>query len=94
MSVQKVFRKNPIEDRRRDHLKQTWIRLMEGDDDRKSQYTCVAENSKGKREVTAEITVESPQGPPRLQFEPYNMDAFTGTTIELPCKAEGDSPPQ
>ncbi|KAL5280951.1 PXDN family protein [Megaselia abdita] len=58
------------------------------------QYTCVAKNSKGRREVTAEITVENPQGPPRLQFEPYNMDAFTGTTIELPCKAEGDAPPQ
>ena len=58
------------------------------------QYTCIAENSKGKREVTAEITVENAQGPPHLIFEPYNMDVFPGTSIELPCKAEGDAHPQ
>lgn len=33
-------------------------------------------------------------GPPRLIFEPDDVEAYTGTTIELPCKGEGEPAPQ
>lgn len=33
-------------------------------------------------------------GPPTLLFEPYDIDALPGTTIELPCQGEGEPKPE
>ncbi|XP_058178642.1 peroxidasin [Anopheles ziemanni] len=52
-------------------------------------YVCVAENELGIAEVEAEVVVIN-EGPPRFLFEPYDLDAIEGTTIEMPCKAEND----
>ncbi|XP_052896954.1 peroxidasin isoform X1 [Anopheles moucheti] len=52
-------------------------------------YVCVAENELGIAEVEAEVVVIN-VGPPRFLFEPYDLDAIEGTTVELPCKAEND----
>uniref|UniRef100_A0AAG5DEK2 Cell adhesion molecule-related/down-regulated by oncogenes n=1 Tax=Anopheles atroparvus TaxID=41427 RepID=A0AAG5DEK2_ANOAO len=52
-------------------------------------YVCVAENELGIAEVEAEVVVIN-VGPPRFLFEPYDLDAIEGTTIEMPCKAEND----
>ncbi|XP_021697884.1 peroxidasin isoform X1 [Aedes aegypti] len=53
-------------------------------------YTCVAENELGSVEATAELAVINDVGPPSFLFEPYDLEAIEGTTIELPCKAEDD----
>uniref|UniRef100_A0A1S4GUJ9 Peroxidase n=2 Tax=Anopheles gambiae TaxID=7165 RepID=A0A1S4GUJ9_ANOGA len=52
-------------------------------------YVCVAENELGIAEVEAEVVVIN-VGPPRFLFEPYDLDAIEGTTVEMPCKAEND----
>lgn len=31
---------------------------------------------------------------PKLVNEPYDIDAFEGTTIELPCQGEGEPQPE
>lgn len=66
-----------------DHIKETDAGL----------YTCVSENILGSDEANAKIEVISQNGPPVLIFEPYDLEAIPGTTIELPCGAEGDPPP-
>ncbi|XP_052566883.1 peroxidasin isoform X2 [Culex pipiens pallens] len=54
-------------------------------------YECRAENELGTASSGAvEVTVINDVGPPRFLFEPYDLDAIEGTTIELPCKAEDD----
>lgn len=50
-------------------------------------YTCIAENESGRTTIAATVTVERMLGVPRISIEPFNLEAFTGTTIELPCKA-------
>lgn len=55
-------------------------------------YACVAENILGSDEATAQLDVINSHGPPSLVFEPYDLEAIPGTTIELPCGAEGDPP--
>ncbi|XP_058461280.1 peroxidasin isoform X2 [Malaya genurostris] len=54
-------------------------------------YVCVAENELGSVESSAELTVQSDVGSPKFLFEPYDLEAIEGTTIELPCKAEEDA---
>lgn len=54
----------------------------------------MAENENGAVEAIADIIVESSWGPPRLIVEPYNMDVLPDTTIEIPCRGEGDPAPQ
>lgn len=51
-------------------------------------YTCIAENENGQATATAKITVERTRSAPRLIIEPFDLEAFTGTSIELPCKAD------
>ncbi|XP_058835456.1 peroxidasin isoform X2 [Topomyia yanbarensis] len=51
-------------------------------------YVCVAENELGSAESAAEVAVINDVGPPKFLFEPYDLEAVEGTTIELPCKAE------
>jgi peroxidase len=51
-------------------------------------YTCVAENILGADEVSTHVEVLNSHGPPVLLFEPYDLEAIPGTTIELPCGAE------
>lgn len=56
-------------------------------------YTCVSENILGSDEASAKVEVISLNAPPVLIFEPYDLEAIPGTTIEMPCGAEGDQPP-
>lgn len=57
-------------------------------------YICVAENSNGKTESGAKLTVRSIRGAPKLLVEPYDLEAFPGSKIEIPCKGEGEPIPQ
>ncbi|XP_062542992.1 peroxidasin [Armigeres subalbatus] len=70
-----------------DDIELTIDHVKESDSGR---YTCVAENELGNVEATAELAVINDVGPPRFLFEPYDLEAIEGTTIELPCKAEDD----
>lgn len=69
-------------------------------------YTCRAQNTVGFKETSAHLVVTGvyrdtstqhfaqKDGPaPRLMITPYNMDAPRGSTIEIPCKAEGNPKP-
>lgn len=56
-------------------------------------YVCIAENILGSDEASAQVDVTNSNGPPNLIFEPEDLEAIPGTTIELPCGAEGDPPP-
>ncbi|XP_018570500.1 peroxidasin, partial [Anoplophora glabripennis] len=57
-------------------------------------YICEASNEMGIREVSAKVKVSNLAfRPPKLIFKPYNIEALIGSTIELPCKAEGDPAP-
>jgi Immunoglobulin I-set domain len=56
-------------------------------------YACIAENILGSDEATAQVDVINAHGPPNLIFEPFDLEAIPGTTIELPCGAEGNPPP-
>lgn len=57
-------------------------------------YACVAGNVFGVDEATAQldVIVDTTNGPPNLIFEPEDLEAIPGTTIELPCGAEGALP--
>lgn len=54
----------------------------------------MAENAMGTTEATASITVQKDIGPPTLIFEPYDIEAIAGTTIEMPCQGEGFPKPE
>lgn len=56
-------------------------------------YACIAENILGSDEASAQVDVVNAHGPPKLIFEPDDLEAIPGTTIELPCGADGDPPP-
>lgn len=54
-------------------------------------YICMAMNENGESNAQATIVVESDHSPPRILFSPFDLEAFSGTTIELPCKGDDDS---
>ena len=58
-------------------------------------YVCRADNRAGQAETTAQITVKDfrERLPPRLIHTPYNIDAPKGSTIEIPCRADGEPTP-
>lgn len=57
-------------------------------------YVCEARNVLGYREVSANVKIEEVKyKPPKLVYKPYDMEALLGSTIQLPCKADGDPLP-
>jgi peroxidase len=57
-------------------------------------YICEARNHIGFREVSAKVKVTSlSRKPPTFVYKPYNIETLVGSTIELPCKAQGDPTP-
>lgn len=60
-----------------------------------SLYVCEAKNTLGSREVSANLRVtgKNHNKAPVLVYKPYNIEAVEGTTIEIPCKAEGNPTP-
>lgn len=57
-------------------------------------YTCLAQNQAGSAEGNGEVRVRGygPRGP-RLVLKPYPLTAPVSTSVELPCKAEGEPIP-
>ncbi|XP_039299676.1 peroxidasin homolog, partial [Nilaparvata lugens] len=57
-------------------------------------YTCLAQNQVGSAEANADLRVKGfGSRPPRILLRPYPISAPLGTSIELPCKADGDPVP-
>lgn len=57
-------------------------------------YICEARNQLGYREVSANVeVVELRRRSPKFVYKPYDIEAIFGSTIEIPCKAEGDPQP-
>jgi peroxidase len=52
-------------------------------------YVCRAENSLGLVEASAKLKVKSKPKPLELIVPPHDMTAPKGTTIQMPCKAQG-----
>lgn len=57
-------------------------------------YTCLAQNQYGSLETNKELRIinHGPR-PPRIIVRPFNLDAPQFSSIELPCKAEGEPHP-
>ncbi|XP_015429867.1 PREDICTED: peroxidasin [Dufourea novaeangliae] len=55
-----------------------------------ARYVCRARNSNGYAETSADLkVVDSTYSPPRLTYEPQDMEAEPGAIIEVPCRVEG-----
>ena len=55
------------------------------------EYVCRAENRLGRVEASANLTVRARPRPVSIVNQPHDMVAPVGATVQLPCKAEGDS---
>ncbi|XP_022903530.2 peroxidasin [Onthophagus taurus] len=57
-------------------------------------YVCEARNDLGNRDVSAKLTIKGNiNRTPKFVYKPYDMEAVVGSTIEIPCKAEGHPTP-
>lgn len=65
--------------------------MKDGDN---GMFTCLAQNLVGSAESNTEIKVRR-HGPrrPKLLIKPFDMEAPERTSIEVPCKADGDPAP-
>lgn len=52
-------------------------------------YVCRAENRHGRAEVGVKLTVDAKPRSIEIVHEPHDMNAPKGSTVQLPCKAEG-----
>lgn len=72
----------------------TFLEIRDAKESDSSLYICEARNEMGIREVSASVNVKNlSYKPPKLIYKPYNIEAFVGSTIEMPCKAIGDPKP-
>lgn len=72
----------------------TLLEIKDAKESDSGLYVCEARNQLGFREVSAKVKItKTTKGPPQFIYKPYNIETFIGSTIELPCKAEGDPSP-
>lgn len=72
----------------------TFLEIRDAKESDSSLYICEARNEMGIREVSASVHIKNiSYKPPKLIYKPYNIEAFVGSTIEMPCKAIGDPKP-
>lgn len=72
----------------------TTLRLDHVKDSDSGMFTCLAQNLVGSAESNTEIKVRG-YGPrrPKILIKPFDMEAPQRTSIEVPCKADGDPTP-
>ncbi|XP_076650032.1 peroxidasin [Halictus rubicundus] len=66
------------------------LRILAAKESDAARYVCRAKNANGYAETSADLRVlDSTYGPPRLTYEPQDMEAEPGAIIEVPCRVEG-----
>ncbi|XP_053994637.1 peroxidasin [Hylaeus volcanicus] len=66
------------------------LRILAAKESDAARYVCRAQNSNGYAETSADLKViDTSYGPPRLTYEPRDMEAEPGAIIEVPCRVEG-----
>jgi len=70
------------------------LRLDHVKDGDNGMFTCLAQNLVGSAESNTELKVRR-YGPrrPKLLIKPFDMEVPQRTSIEVPCKADGDPVP-
>ncbi|XP_050539953.1 peroxidasin isoform X2 [Daktulosphaira vitifoliae] len=76
------------------HNDRATVRLDYVKESDKGMFTCVAQNLAGTAESNTELKVRG-FGPrkPKLVIKPFDMEAPQRTSIEVPCKADGEPIP-
>ncbi|XP_008185071.1 LOW QUALITY PROTEIN: peroxidasin [Acyrthosiphon pisum] len=76
------------------HNERTTLRVEHAKEGDRGMFTCLAQNLVGSAESNIEIKVRG-YGPrrPKLLIKPFDMEAPQRTSIEVPCKADGDQTP-
>lgn len=70
------------------------LRIVAAKESDTARYVCRASNSNGYAETSADLNVvNSDYSPPRLTYEPHDMEAEPGAIVEVPCRAEGKPRP-
>ncbi|XP_014210778.1 peroxidasin homolog [Copidosoma floridanum] len=60
-----------------------------------ARYVCQARNSHGYAETSADLSVVGEEHhPPRLTYQPQDMEVELGAIVELACRAEGQPRPK
>ncbi|KAK1124010.1 hypothetical protein K0M31_007038 [Melipona bicolor] len=68
----------------------TLLRIFAVKESDSARYVCQARNSNGYAETSADLKiVDESYSPPRLTYEPHDMEAEPGAIIEVPCRVEG-----
>lgn len=66
------------------------LRILAAKESDAARYVCRAKNSNGYAETSADLkVVDAAYSPPRLTYEPQDMEAEPGAIIEMPCRVEG-----
>ncbi|XP_076677332.1 peroxidasin [Andrena cerasifolii] len=66
------------------------LRILAAKESDAARYVCRARNSNGYAETSADLkVVDAAYTPPRLTYEPQDMEAEPGAIIEMPCRVEG-----
>jgi peroxidase len=71
------------------HLRIQELKLYDAGD-----YVCRAENRLGRAESKVSLEVELLPKPLNFVHQPHDMEAPKGTTVQLPCKANGSPKPR
>lgn len=72
----------------------TFVKIENATEEDSGLYICEARNIQGSREVGVEVKVKSLNiTSPKFIYKPYNIEAFVGSSIEMPCQAEGTPTP-
>lgn len=66
------------------------LRIFAAKESDSASYVCQARNSNGFAETSADFkVVDESYSPPRMTYEPHDMEAEPGAIIEVPCRVEG-----
>ncbi|XP_076171397.1 peroxidasin [Ptiloglossa arizonensis] len=66
------------------------LRILAVKESDAARYVCRAQNSNGYAETSADLkVVDTINGPPKMTYEPRDLEAEPGAIIEVPCRVEG-----
>ncbi|CAH0746151.1 unnamed protein product [Diatraea saccharalis] len=69
------------------------LKILEVSEDDEGTYSCEAENIEGIIKISAILSIrEFKVITPRIVLKPEDMDAYKGTSIQMPCEVESEPP--